>query len=187
VQAVACWTRHAMKRVQPRVSSPSVGGIGRAVWTLTWRGSVVVATAALGRTQRHRPCPSRPARPTGCCPRPDLEVGRWSGSIVEDRVLGSRTTPPSSQPSALHPTSASTRLLSVVRRNRSWFSRGKHSHVLARADGIWPLRERIRHPIMRAGSVGRDAAALTSCMPSRDCAVKRCWSRRLRWSLPKLG
>jgi hypothetical protein len=28
---------------------------------------------------------------------------------------------------------------------------------------------------------------LTPCMPSRDLALKRCWSHRLRWSLPKLG
>jgi hypothetical protein len=28
---------------------------------------------------------------------------------------------------------------------------------------------------------------VTPCMPSRDQAVKRCWSRRLRWSYPGLG
>jgi hypothetical protein len=28
---------------------------------------------------------------------------------------------------------------------------------------------------------------LTPCMPSRDCVLKRCWSRRFCWSRPKLG
>jgi hypothetical protein len=45
---------------------------------------------------------------------------------------------------------------------------------------------RHRHPALCLVEL-RGFEPLTPCMPSRDCVLKRCWSRRFCWSRPKLG
>jgi hypothetical protein len=94
-----------------------------------------------------------------------LDVGPCSGARGWGTACSRHEPPPSSRPSAPHPTSASPRLLSVVRRSRSWFSRLKCPYVNQGSGRIRPV-ERADEAIRSwCGIVGRDAAAPTPCMP----------------------
>src|SRR5215211_2130562 len=121
----------------------AVGAIDRAVWTLTWR-----VRSWSQRRYRAYAAPATVPGPASTANGLPSPAGPWKSARTGRRLAGgprARVTsnPPSSRSSAPHPTSASPRLLSIVRRSRSWFSRAKHTYVAHGAGGSARSNERI--------------------------------------------